>query len=133
MNFFYPEFRVLSNRRLDAFEYDIILETTVTNEIDYIFEVKYYPWGYDKFSLQEAIIRLELSTKYYIDKTKRIAKPILVIVVQRGNFIKEQFEEINTFSSRKLTYFKAISTLTIYFDGFDKLNKDILLKLLHNE
>lgn len=133
MKFFYPQFKVLSNRRLGVFEYDIILESATPDNLDYIFEVKYFPQGYDKSRLQDSILRLGQSTRYYINSTNRQAKPLLVNVVQRGDFSERQFEELRKFTSSTFYEFPGIPILTVHFDEFDQLTKENIIELMKYE
>ena len=129
MEFFYPQFKVLSNRRIGIFEYDIILESNIQNELDYIFEVKFYPKSFSRLHLQEAILKLELASKNYYSFTKRFAKPILFVIVQRQNFTAVEFKSMADFIQQK-TDMKFYSALVMNFEEFDSLKKEQILELM---
>lgn len=132
VQFFQNDFKIYSNRRIDKYEYDIILENRQEKHLDYIFEIKYYPKQYSKTNLQEAVLRLGKSAKSYIEVTKRQAKPILVIVVHRGDFSEIELKELKTFTSTNLQEFSKISLGIISFDEFEDLNKQKILNLLNH-
>jgi len=131
VQFFQNDFKIYSNRRIDKYEYDIILENRQEKHLDYIFEIKYYPKQYSKTNLQEAVLRLGKSTQSYIEVTRRQAKPILVIIVHRGDFSETELKELKTFTSTNLQEFSKISLGIISFDEFEELNKQKILNLLN--
>lgn len=133
LDFYYDEFHVLSNNSIDTFEYDIILQARKSNKRDYIFEIKYYPKGYNKFTLQDAALRLGISTGHYINKTSRKAKPVLIAIVQRNDFTKRDVQELDAFTSSTLKEFDHIDLMTIYFDELSILTKKEMDKLLLRE
>ncbi len=130
MTFLYPDFKILSNNSLDIFEYDIILQPIKENRPDYIFEIKYYPNGYNKYNLQDAILRLAMGTKHYINKTGRQAQPIIVVVTQQNDFDDNQRKELNMFTSSTMREFRQIAMASFYFDEFEKITKDEILAIL---
>lgn len=132
VKFFHREFEIMSNRRIDMFEYDIIMESLNPREMDYIFEIKFYPKGYNRYNLQQAILKLDQSTINYMNKTRRYAKPILFIVVQKHDFSIEKFNEIINFIDKNTKDLKFMTTTAITFEEFDELSKVDILKLMQS-
>ncbi len=130
MEHLYPEFIILSNNRIDVFEFDIILQSVSQSRPDYIFEIKYYPNGYNKHSLQDAILRLTMGTKHYTNKMGRKAQPIIVVVTQRGDFDDNQQNELNNITKSTMKEFRQIAMASFYFDELDSLTKDQVLQIL---
>ncbi|HBL75143.1 MAG: hypothetical protein A2W90_05680 [Bacteroidetes bacterium GWF2_42_66] len=129
MNFFYPQYRILSNYRIANYEYDIILESTEQPQLDFIFEIKYYPTGYRKNSFKEAITHLSKSTEAYIDVTRRKAKPLLLIVMQKNEEINlDELSDINEI--RKLREFKNAMMTIVSFDELETITKDRIEKVM---
>lgn len=132
MKFYYNDFRILSNYRINKFEYDIILESRYVKNLDYIFEIKYYPKRYSPNNLNEALLNLEKSTKSYIKNTSRNAKPIMIIVIHEEDFSKKELLDLNQFAINNLESGKKISLGVINFNDLECIIKDQINDLLFN-
>jgi hypothetical protein len=127
----YPDFKVWSNNKIDDFEYDIILESSIKNRNDYIFEIKYFPKEYSKDVLQEAAIRLGIATKHYINKTKRAAKPILVIVSIKDIFGEKNRNEFKNFTKTNLRDFRQMTLVELNIEEINDLSKEQIIEILN--
>ena len=132
MKFYYNDFRILSNYRINRFEYDIILESRYVKKLDYIFEIKYYPKRYSRNNLNDALLNLENSTKSYTENTGRNAKPIMIIVVHEEDFSKKELLDLNQFAINNLEPEKEISLGVINFNDLESITKEQINDLLYN-
>lgn len=85
LKFLYPRYRILSNRRIQGYEYDLIIETLNDRDHDYVVEVKYYPNRIRKLGLQDLVVRLMLMKNVYENTLNRSAIPALIIVTKEEN------------------------------------------------
>ncbi|MCX6195270.1 MAG: hypothetical protein NTY55_01290 [Flavobacteriia bacterium] len=84
--YFSDKFRVMVNYRIQHFEYDIILNSPLTQDEDKIIEIKYFPRGTTTVLLRETLLRLYIAEKMYQDTLKKIARPILLIVIPKDKY-----------------------------------------------
>ena|GEM_PF-5335107 len=122
VNFFYKEFRIIPNTRLDGYEYDVIMESLSSNEIDYIFEIKYYPHKFSISNLRQALEKFELSSNYYTSKSNRRAKAILINILGQNDYQSTNYLP---------KYYSNIGILTITLEEISSLSKENLLKIMH--
>jgi hypothetical protein len=123
----HPKYQIISNNKIDEFEYDIIVKPHKGNH-DYIFEVKYFPKEYSNSIVKESVIRLSIAAKHYINKTLRQAKPILLIVTDVD--ITYHKKELAEFTKMNLTEFREITLVNMDFKELQNLPKEEILRIL---
>ena len=133
LNNFYKDFRVLSNKKIKDFQYDIILEAITSNEIDYIFEIKLYPIQFSIQSLQNTAIKLDQATKNYHLQQSREVKPILAIILHKDQEAYIVVEEITKAINNQLPNQLRITLLVLFYEEFDSLSGEQILKVMHND
>ena len=131
MKFYYNDFRILSNYRINRFEYDIILQARSINQLDYIFEIKYYPKRYSHSNLKEAILNLGKSTKSYIESTGKKAKPILIVVVHKEDFTNNELLDLDQFAINNLEPERQISLGILNFNELESITKEQINDFLY--
>ena len=133
LNNFYKDFRVLSNKKIKDFQYDIILEAITSKEIDYIFEIKLYPIKFSLQSLQTTAIQLDQSTKNYYLQQSREVKPILAIILRKEQEASISIEDITKAINNQLPNQLRITPFILYYEEFDSLSGEQILKVMHND
>lgn len=99
LKFLYPKYRILSNRRIQNYEYDLIIETFENKDYDYIIEIKYLLNKPNKLKLEEISLNLSFMTTVYENNFNRIANPALIIVTNddfNDEIQAEIYKHINT-------------------------------------
>ncbi|MBM3453004.1 MAG: hypothetical protein FJX84_07665 [Bacteroidetes bacterium] len=126
----YPEFRILSNRKMQGFEYDLIIETLGNKEFDLIAEVKYIPNRINKTKLQDTALKLSFQKDIYENTTQRKAKPILFIVV--GNEIKiEDYKNLFEYINKPFTNKNFIRTIVTKESEIETISKLEVINLIN--
>jgi hypothetical protein len=122
MKYLYPKFRILSNRRIKGYEYDLIIETGDYKEFDYILEVKYYPYKFSKIGLQNIAIKLDFLLQIYKDSVNRKVKPILIIVINQ-DFDEGNISEIREYINKPIKNKEYINLFVIRENEIENLDK----------
>ena len=77
---FGDSYTVRANQRLGNAEYDVILESKTINTTDVIIEIKYIQKNFHFGWLRENVSRLILANDYYVERLKRSAVSLLLVV-----------------------------------------------------
>lgn len=128
----YPAYRILSNRRMQGYEFDLIIETLGKKDHDYIAEVKYFPKQINKSVLQNISLQLDFLKQVYENTTNKKARPILFLVL--GNEMKvdenlDVFEHVNQPFKDK----NYIRTVLINQNDIENLNSIRIMDILEYE
>jgi hypothetical protein len=94
ISLFQRQYRVLPNQRIDRFEYDLILNSVLSQDNDIIFELKYFPNGFNYQVIRETLMRLQMRTNVYAEKVKTNVKPVILIVVPERIYSEKLLENV---------------------------------------
>lgn len=126
----YPEYRILSNRTMQGYEYDLIIETLGKKEYDLIAEIKYLPNRISKTKLQDIALKLSFQKTIYENTTQRKVKPILFIVV--GNDVKiEDYKNVFEFINEPFTNKNFIRTIVTKESEIEAISKMDVLNMIN--
>ena len=128
MKSLYPSYRILSNRKIQGYEYDLIIETSGEKEYDYIIEVKYFPSRFNQSSLINISIKLDFLVQVYKNTVKRIAKPILIIVLNKE--IDIQYDDTLNYINQPFVDKKYIKMLIINQYEIETVDRQKIINLL---
>jgi hypothetical protein len=118
--FFSDKFRVMTNYRIQHFEYDVILNAPLIQDEDKIIEIKYYPRGTTSVYIRETLMRLHIAQNVYQDTMKKIGKPILLIVLPKDKFNLFDIAKLKE-TPKQLKHIK-LDNLSLHFLEEEKLN-----------
>ena len=107
---FGDSYKVRANQRLGNAEYDVILESRAINVPDVIIEVKYIRKGFHSGWLRDNLNRLILANDYYVERLKRNAVSLLLIVTAES----AQPLSDDSFEKMRLKVQSAIHSKTIW-------------------
>lgn len=127
----YPRYKILSNRRIGRFEYDLIIDTLDNKEFDYVIEVKYYPNGFNKTGLQDISLKLNFMTTAYKDNTNRLGEPALIIVTNQdftSEMVADTYKHINEPFKDK----NYIKLLMVKQADIEKLTRSKIIEFLED-
>jgi hypothetical protein len=125
--YFSDKFRVMVNYRIQHFEYDIILNSPLTQDEDKIIEIKYFPGGTTTVLLRETLLRLYIAEKMYQDTIKKITRPILLIVIPKDKY--NLFEIAKLKETLKHLKNIKLDNLSMHFLKEEELNDLTIEKL----
>ena len=109
------------------------MEAITSKEIDYIFEIKLYPIKFSLQSLQTTAIQLDQSTKNYYLQQSREVKPILAIILRKEQEASISIEDITKAINNQLPNQLRITPFILYYEEFDSLSGEQILKVMHND
>ena len=127
----YPRYKILSNRRIGRYEYDLIIDTLDNKDFDYVIEVKYYPNGFNNKWLQDISLKLNFMTDTYKDSTDKLGKPALIIVTNQdinSYMIADTFKHINEPFKDK----NHIKLLIVNQTDIEKLTRSKIIEFLED-
>jgi len=127
----YPRYKILSNRRIGRYEYDLIIDTLDNKDFDYVIEVKYYPNGISKMGLQDISLKLNFMTNDYKDSTNKLGKPALIIVTNQGintEMLTDTYKHLNEPFKDK----NYIKLLMIKQSDIEKLTRSKIIEFLED-
>lgn len=127
----YPRYKILSNRRIGRFEYDLIIDTLDNKDFDYVIDVKYYPNGFKKTGLQDNSLKLNFMTTAYKDNTNRLGKPALIIVTNQdftSEMVADTYKHINEPFKGK----NYIKLLMVKQADIEKLSRSKIIEFLED-
>lgn len=129
----YPDYRILSNRRLQGYEYDFIIETKENREHDFILEVKYFPNKFNKNSLKDIGIKLDLMAQVYKNTAKRKVKPILFIILKSETKMESESSEVFNYVNTPFKDKNRIKVVVINQNDIESLNRVSIIDILDYE
>ena len=127
----YPRYKILSNRRIGRYEYDLIIDTLDNKDFDYVIEVKYYPNGFNNKGLQDISLKLNFMTDDYKDSTNRFGKPALIIVTNQefnSQMLADTYKHINEPFKDK----NHIKLLIVNQTDIEKLTRSKIIEFLED-
>lgn len=126
----YPRYKILSNRKIGIYEYDLIIDTLDNKDYDYVIEVKYYPnANFTKHKLQDIALKLSFMQQDYQRTAGKLAKPALIIVSNKDfddDIKAEIFKQVNEPFNDK----KFIKLLMVKQDDIENLTRNNIIKFL---
>ncbi|GEC79699.1 hypothetical protein [Flavobacterium aquatile] len=126
----YPDYRILSNRRLQGYEYDLIIETKEHRKHDFIIEVKYFPNSFNKNSLKDIGIKLDLMAQVYKNTIERKVKPILFIILKTETKMESESNEAFTYVNKPFKDKNHIKVVVINENDIETLNRANIIDIL---
>lgn len=124
----YPENRILSNRRIQGYEYDLIIETK--KNLDYIAEVKYFPTTFSRNVLPMIGVQLDLISQVYKNTYQKDVQPILFIILKQETKFNGELSEVPNIVNLRFKNKEHISVAIIYEDEIEKLSRLRILQIL---
>jgi hypothetical protein len=126
----YPLYKIMSNRKIGIYEYDLIIDTLDKKDYDYIIEVKYYPnANFTKHELQDIAIKLNNMRQEYQRTADKQAKPAVIIVINKNidsDVKAEIFKQLNEPFNDK----KYIKLLMVTQDDIKNLTRSNIVRFL---
>lgn len=96
-------YTVRANQRLGNAEYDAILEPKIKSTPDVIVDIKYIRKGFHSRWLRESVGRLVLANDYYVERLKRPAVSLLLIVTaEPAQLSDHDFERLKVAATEQL-------------------------------
>lgn len=126
----YPDYRILSNRRLQGYEYDLIIETKEHREHDFILEVKYLPNKFNKNNLKDIGIKLDLMAQVYKNTVERKVKPILFIILKSETKMESKSSEVFNYINTPFKDKNHIKVVVINQNEIESLNRVSIIDIL---
>lgn len=126
----YPDYRILSNRRLQGYEYDLIIETKEHKEHDFILEVKYFPIRFNKNNLNDIGIKLDLMAQVYKNTVERKVKPILLIILKTETKMESESNEAFTYVNTPFKDKNHVKVVVINENDIEILNRANIIDIL---
>lgn len=109
---------VLTERRLGAASYDVVLLSKKSTEGDYIFEVKYIRKGFKYNWLRDNVLKTVYANQIYETEAKRKSTPVLVVInpenqseVTKTNYRKRIRDELSSKNVHALVVFLSVQEL----------------------
>lgn len=124
----YPEYRVLSNRKIQGYEFDLIIENPRGR--DYIAEVKYFPKNFSKISLRDVSSSLDIRAQVYKNTVQKAVKPILFLITNQETKVYGNIDEVFDYVNAPFTDKKYITVVVLLQSDIEQLNRLRIIDIL---
>ncbi|WP_156152597.1 hypothetical protein [Flammeovirga sp. OC4] len=134
--FFFEEYRVKNNQRLDSFEYDFILNSPMNSINDKILEIKYFKSKVSYHYSTELLNQLSIKLELYKSNIKENANGYLIIFIHNDIY---ESNSLNYFASNIKDFekllngnfdAKGVKIKFLNLDSFENLSKESIRNVL---